>query len=1237
MSNLKILTGNVKGLADVIKRKQLYNFLHKGNYDITFLQETHSTAKSQKIWRNQYGSNIIFSHGESNARGVAILFSKQLEYKLLWSTSDEKGRYIVCKVKIDESTFLLCNCYAPNEDNPGFFKNLIKIIQEESNNVDFCVWGGDFNKTLTPNDKLGDFSLSKSSTLLNSFLEEENWSDIWRYTNPERMQYTWFQRRPIRASRIDYFLVHDSLIDLVSNCEIVSGKNSDHSFVVLELRLIKSLRGPGSWKLNNTFLNEKEYLDEVNSIIMDIKTVSTQDASLKWDIMKNNVINFSKDYGKSKAKIRKDKTLELERKIQTQSKKLAMINLGAQNAISLISKINDKLDTLKSELDRIEKIKVQGQMLRSRVKWSELAERNTKYFFGLEKFRSKAKVMNKIIVNDRIITDPSLVLHEQFNFYSNLYTVDRSINFDLNNNTEKKLNETQKILLDSDISTEELAEAVKSMPRNKVPGLDGLPSEFYQVFFLQLKELMLAAFQQAKKNKVLHLSARFGVLSLIPKKFKNRTNLGSWRPISLLPCDYKVLSKVFANRIKLTLDTLIDEDQSGFIKGRDISANVRSVLDLLSYTKDKNIEALLILVDMEKAFDRVDYKALYNILRFFNVGENFIAWIKILFEEINLTATNNGHFSSYWKPTRGLFQGNPIASFLFLFVVEILALKLKENPKIKGIERKGIKHLISLFADDISLFLQFKQETWSEVMKTFDIFEKMTGMRISYEKTTIYRIGSLANSKAKFYSTRKVKWVTEPVNVLGVTVCNNETETLKLNYDPLISKVKGILDTWSVRGLTLVGKVQIINSLITSLFIYKCSVLPLIPPNYLKAFKTMILDFLWSGKKAKIAYKTLILPKQEGGLGLSDIETRDKAMKANWVFKVNKNAKHCSLVDEVIGNPIGVEFWSSQMINKDITKVFAKIPKFWFQVISLWFEIEFDDPLEGHQVRKQMIWFNSNVCPHKRPHWKQNLYSKGLKHLSDLLHEDNSFLSFQEFSTKFSTKDFLYYNALIKSIPPIWIDYLRQDDTDLSFKDKYIEWGSVKRTAACIYNHLISNQHQIYPKYLKWKRILGEEFTNEFEDFPRLINRMYVMTNSTKLRSFHFRILHHAIITNIHLKRYGIKDSENCSLCQALPETVEHLFYECEKVKPLWTYVKVSFQLQHHSCVNILLNTVNDNPRLIGNCIVLLTKHFIYSNRCTGSEISVHKLKIAIERFKETEYYIAINKNKLGQHLLKWN
>ena len=93
---------NVRGLADKVKRTQIFRYLREMNADIVCVQETHSVKKTHKIWQNKWGGKIVFSDGESNSRGVMIMFARNLNCSVTRLDHDQIGRWISLKVKIGD-------------------------------------------------------------------------------------------------------------------------------------------------------------------------------------------------------------------------------------------------------------------------------------------------------------------------------------------------------------------------------------------------------------------------------------------------------------------------------------------------------------------------------------------------------------------------------------------------------------------------------------------------------------------------------------------------------------------------------------------------------------------------------------------------------------------------------------------------------------------------------------------------------------------------------------------------------------------------------------------------------------------------------------------------------------------------------------------------------------------------------------------------------------------------------
>ena len=319
---------------------------------------------------------------------------------------------------------------------------------------------------------------------------------------------------------------------------------------------------------------------------------------------------------------------------------------------------------------------------------------------------------------------------------------------------------------------------------------------------------------------------------------------------------------------------------------------------------------------MEKCFDRIEYSAIYGALRFFNFGEHFIQWVSLFYTEFVVCTQNFGHCSAFFIKTRSVNQGCNISPSKFLLVDEILALWLKCNPNIQGLKVGDTEILISQFADDMDLYLPFDKFVVDTVMDTLSDVEKNTGLKVFYEKSTLYRIGSIQNCNTRFYTKRPINWTKEPIYTLGVELRHDD---LSKNYDNILLKMQTIANTWQYRNLTLMGKILIVNTLISSLFVYKMQVLPMCPEKIIESIESEIQKFLWKGKRAKISFEILKCSKDMGGLGLVDIRAKQISLMLKWVKISYKNNIIQSLMYSFLEHaPRCVDIWEANLRPKDI-------------------------------------------------------------------------------------------------------------------------------------------------------------------------------------------------------------------------------------------------------------------------------------------------------------------------------
>ena len=173
---------------------------------------------------------------------------------------------------------------------------------------------------------------------------------------------------------------------------------------------------------------------------------------------------------------------------------------------------------------------------------------------------------------------------------------------------------------------------------------------------------MTASFNYAFQKGSLSISQKRGIISLIPRKNKDKTLLENLRPISLLNVDYKILTKSIAKRLEKILPKIINSDQTGYIKGRFIGENVRLIQDVMFHTKQE--EKPGIFLGCRKAFDTIEWNYLRAVLQTFNFGPDILNWFQVIYNQASSCVLHNGHASDFFLLERGVRQGyHYLASF----------------------------------------------------------------------------------------------------------------------------------------------------------------------------------------------------------------------------------------------------------------------------------------------------------------------------------------------------------------------------------------------------------------------------------------------------------------------------------------------------------------------------------------------------------------------------------------------
>ena len=161
--------------------------------------------------------------------------------------------------------------------------------------------------------------------------------------------------------------------------------------------------------------------------------------------------------------------------------------------------------------------------------------------------------------------------------------------------------------------------------------------------------------------------------------------------------------------------------------------------------------------------------------------------------------------------------------------------EVRQNSDMQGIQVGNTTFKIKQYADDTQVFLLFEPLSIKEIFKVFEDFSTISELQINYTKMEVLRIGAIKNTAKTIETNEQLKWTNDCVDILGLTVSTKMNEMIRLYIDPLIEKIKNIIEMWSWRRLTLYGKDSIIKTLLSSQLIYRLSVLPTPQPDIMKS------------------------------------------------------------------------------------------------------------------------------------------------------------------------------------------------------------------------------------------------------------------------------------------------------------------------------------------------------------------------------------------------------------------
>uniref|UniRef100_A0A2N9IM54 non-specific serine/threonine protein kinase n=1 Tax=Fagus sylvatica TaxID=28930 RepID=A0A2N9IM54_FAGSY len=510
--------------------------------------------------------------------------------------------------------------------------------------------------------------------------------------------------------------------------------------------------------------------------------------------------------------------------------------------------INLKQLQLMAELSQLdEKEEREGQ--KSRVLWLKEGDNNTKYFHKMANSNRRRNYMHKVEVDGIVHETDKEIRDNVVSFYEELYQ------------------ETE----------------------NWRPSVDGL--DFHSIgaaksSHLERKFDREEVFQEFHTHCKFEKSLNATFIALIPKK-RDALNIRDFRPISLVGSMYKLLSKVLANRIRLVMESLISSSQNAFVGGRQTLDSVLIANECLDSRLKSSIPGILCKLDIEKAYDHVNWKCLLYLLERMGFGYRWCHWMKTCISTVQFSILVNGSFEGFFGSSRGLRQGDSLSPLLFLLIMEVLSRllpKTEEAGLIRGFQagmlggnEVRISHL--LFAHDTIVFCDAAPEQVFHIRKVLSCFEAITGLHVNLTKSEMVPVG-VVDSMQPLADLLCCHIGALPMLYLGMPIGAQYKALNVWNF--VLEKIERRLANWQTLYLSKGGRLTLLKSILASFPTYFLSLFT-IPISVAQRIEKLQRNFLWGGMGDTQKYHLLCWANGCGALRLKNLIYGEESLLQNTV------------------------------------------------------------------------------------------------------------------------------------------------------------------------------------------------------------------------------------------------------------------------------------------------------------------------------------------------------------------